>query len=803
MAVTDLVIGAQESPRHLLGIDEIVAAAAAVMAHGQLAAHPLDQAVQVRAAGQLGQEDGVLVAHGFPVHAMHARIIEIVAVDAPHLVENLRPLGARIGLHLDGVDLDLAFAGRQQFARGGPHGPVVLVAVQQLLAVGRDVEIVRFRHHGFRLALLQVEALHGLLAVAFAQQEDLPRGARLQPGELRGRQRQVDDARGDAVEIDVDGRHGSHRDFRVVAARLRVDLRLALRFRFRLGRVFPALRAGGLFLVAFLDQGRWQVAPQHGHPHGARHQVVFVLLREPVVAGARIRRGEEVQVLAALVEHGQGHVGQAIGDGHRLVLLDGIDVGAARVGGRIERVGQPARIGRPRGAHALVDAIHRLRGDFLHLARADIDHVHAPAIVGVGDLFAVGRPDGIVIEAAAIELELAHRALAILGAHMQLVLARFVREVRDGAAIGRPVGRALVGARRLRQVAHVALVGGDGDDLAAVLEGDPGARRRDRRVADVFRVLDPARARLPQVAGHADGQLVRLAAGDVERVQVAGLFVDDGAIRRRRVEHGEIRVPRQLAHGFRLHVVGEQVEFAVAVGTEVHGVAQPHGVDVVRARGRLGDFLDRLVARREEPQPGIGAAPVALPLLEGGHQRVVGDALAIGRIGGARRVGNLQLGFHAARHGHRKQLLEAVVEGGAGRGEHHGLAIGRKRLRQVGARVEGQAARHAARRRDHVHVDIAIDIRAIRDQAAIGRKHGIGLLAQVRRQAPRAAAVQVRQPQIARIDEGDVPAGDGRFAQHAGVLGIGQGQGGMAQQQCAGGRDGGQDACLFQSMSHL
>ncbi|MNT41686.1 hypothetical protein D3C72_1780550 [compost metagenome] len=117
--------------------------------------------------------------------------------------------------------------------------------------------------------------------------------------------------------------------------------------------------------------------------------------------------------------------------------------------------------------------------------------------------------------------------------------------------------------------------------------------------------------------------------------------------------------------------------------------------------------------------------------------------------------------------------------------------------------MEGQAARHAAGRRDHIHVDIAVDIRAIRDQAAVGREHGVGLVAQVGRQAPRAAAIKVGQPQIARIDEGDVTAGDGRLAQHAGVLRIGQGQGRVAQQQCAGGRDGRQDACLFQSMSRL
>ena len=451
MAVAHFVIGAQQAARHFLRLDKIVAAAAAMVAHSQFAAHPLNQAVQVCAAGQLGQEHGVLVTHGLPVHAMHARIIEIVAVDAPHFIENLRPLGARIGFHFDGVDLDLALPRRQQLARGGAHGPVVLLPVQQLLAIGRHFEIIGFGHHGFRLALFQIEALHGLLAIAFAQQEDLPRSASRQAGELRGRQRQVDDARGDAVEIDADRRHRRHHHFRIVAARLRIDLRFALRLGFRLRRVFFDVGAGSLFLVAFLDQRRRQVAPQHGHPYGARHQVVFILLREPVVAGACVGRREEVQVFAALVEHGLGHVGQAIGHRHRLVLLDGINVGAARVGGRIERVGQPARIGCPRGAHALVDAIHRLRGDILHLARADVDHIHAPAIVGKRDLLAVGRPDGVVIEAAAIQLELAYGTLAVLRAHMQFIFSRLVREIRDRAAIGRPDGRALVRASRARQ----------------------------------------------------------------------------------------------------------------------------------------------------------------------------------------------------------------------------------------------------------------------------------------------------------------------------------------------------------------
>src|SRR3546814_19535086 len=61
-------------------------------------------------------------------------------------------------------------------------------------------------------------------------------------------------------------------------------------------------------------------------------------------------------------------------------------------------------------------------------------------------------------------------------------------------------------------------------------------------------------------------------------------------------------------------VVGVQVEFAVAVGTEVDGVADPDRIDVVAAADGLGDFLHRSIGRRIEQEFRSQPAAIVLPL---------------------------------------------------------------------------------------------------------------------------------------------------------------------------------------------
>src|SRR5207237_6901428 len=112
----------------------------------------------------------------------------------------------------------------------------------------------------------------------------------------------------------------------------------------------------------------------------------------------------------------------------------------------------------------------------------NVPDVHA--LVGVCDLLRVGRPARRVEERGRLsEVYLARLAHARLIAKVQSVLARLVREVCYPLAVGRPGGVALDRAHGVRQVAHVALLRGHAQNLAARLEDGARARRRQRGVA--------------------------------------------------------------------------------------------------------------------------------------------------------------------------------------------------------------------------------------------------------------------------------------------------------------------------------
>ena len=76
----------------------------------QLAAHPLNHPVEVAANCQIRQKYGIFLPHGVPVDSVHVGGVEVIAIDAPGLVEYLRPFRARIDVNLDGVDIDFALA---------------------------------------------------------------------------------------------------------------------------------------------------------------------------------------------------------------------------------------------------------------------------------------------------------------------------------------------------------------------------------------------------------------------------------------------------------------------------------------------------------------------------------------------------------------------------------------------------------------------------------------------------------------------------------------------------------------------
>src|SRR5687768_1068100 len=87
---------------------------------------------------------------------MHVWRVEVVAVDAPRLVENLRPLGTRIDLHFETGNRQPSFGSID--ASGNRHDrPDVAVRVKELLRVRRDSIVSDVVENLFVLPLGEVE----------------------------------------------------------------------------------------------------------------------------------------------------------------------------------------------------------------------------------------------------------------------------------------------------------------------------------------------------------------------------------------------------------------------------------------------------------------------------------------------------------------------------------------------------------------------------------------------------------------------------------------------------------------------
>src|SRR6185295_17286369 len=91
-AIFDRVIGAEQPALDVLRLIQKVPASYSMVADSKLAAHPLNHSIQVVAGCNVWKKAGVLLLHRVPIGAVHIRRIEIVAIDAPGLIEDLGPL---------------------------------------------------------------------------------------------------------------------------------------------------------------------------------------------------------------------------------------------------------------------------------------------------------------------------------------------------------------------------------------------------------------------------------------------------------------------------------------------------------------------------------------------------------------------------------------------------------------------------------------------------------------------------------------------------------------------------------------
>ncbi len=97
-AVLDREVGAEQSARRRRHVGHVAAAHVRV-ADGDLGAHLVEQVVQIGAVIDVRQQRAVHLLHLRPVGAVHVRHVQIVALVAPALIEDLLELFLRIQIH--------------------------------------------------------------------------------------------------------------------------------------------------------------------------------------------------------------------------------------------------------------------------------------------------------------------------------------------------------------------------------------------------------------------------------------------------------------------------------------------------------------------------------------------------------------------------------------------------------------------------------------------------------------------------------------------------------------------------------
>ena len=88
----------------------IIAAADIGVGIGKFADQFAEHVREIVAIGDVRQKLGVLVALLRPVHAVHGRLVEIVAFLPPDLIKNLPPFGGRVNFHFHFGKVERALA---------------------------------------------------------------------------------------------------------------------------------------------------------------------------------------------------------------------------------------------------------------------------------------------------------------------------------------------------------------------------------------------------------------------------------------------------------------------------------------------------------------------------------------------------------------------------------------------------------------------------------------------------------------------------------------------------------------------
>ena len=721
----------------------------------ELALQLPDEVRQLASRRDARQQRGVAWVQRVPVDARHVRGPELVALQAPHLAQHLRPLGGRQHGRADAVQVDPPALARRclglrSFAVGlavaHEDAQALVVADRQRDGVGRQCEGIdaieeRFRLHRREVEQLEPSRAFPMTAAAVRTDQRQRRPQHLAAGHARDlpepafHHRERRDALRDAVEVDHDRRlAGAVFGGRALVAVVGLQ---ALGFRIERGPAAALQR----------DQVR---------PHRAR-EGEFEL--HAVVDRIERAHRQEVQVLALGIEGG-GKVAelrlrrQRCRAARHVVELDRR---VPCVGP--ERVGEPRAVGRPRGVFG---ASRVAALDQRQRACVDIAQQHFVAMVGDRDPRAGGRRlhrD----DAAHVPR---HRARGAVLEYLDALLARAVAYRDERGAVGQPLPETVARTVAHAELAHAAFPQREREGLAAHVDREAVPRRMQREAAQVVAGGHELACRLRTMRGHRDVDARGAVGGGVEQPDIAAAVIDDALAVGARIAREIVVVIGVAPLVAAVGPARVQVAHALAVGDEVHALADPHRRRDVA--GQLAHAPERAGARRIDPQVTGAAAAVALPA--GGIAGIAAEHHRVART--ERQMVHLS---------QRQQLRHA-----AGRIERERAVVAEERLpvrrhernvplRRPAAHLHvgaepGHAPRGTARGRHQVHLRVLLVAAHERERAAVGGEGRGRRFAQAGGEAARIAAIRGHAPQVVVADECDGVAVDRGEAQVAEIV---------------------------------
>ena len=188
-------------------------------------------------------------------------------------------------------------------------------------------------------------------------------------------------------------------------------------------------------------------------------------------------------------------------------------------------------------------------------------------------------------------------------------------------------------------------------------------------------------------------------------------------------------------------------------------------------RLRIGRLVRRQIFRLvrfeiEEPDIRVHPAAIPLPRPEIDRDGNVGERFAIERDRAEFAVGQRQFLRQPAVRGDFVKLIKPVLLARARGGEENRLAVRVPAEHAIGRSMVGDPPGQPAARRHGINIRVAVVISAEGDHGAVRRKAWKGFLAARRAEALRVAAFPGRDPDVARIDEGNPGRGHVGITKH-------------------------------------